>query len=469
MKIKFKKIFCVISSIVCVSGLLFQSSQLFSQYMSGKSVVNIEVKRELYANLPAITICYPEIVSMELAANYSDIYRHYYEKYKQIFELAKTNSKLYGLFEKNMTSLFKGFKSRLNNEEMDQLFRIVTNNISLPYKQGNNSFINISMKGGLYKTERNYSILKKKMYSNSSYNYNDDPIETYNIKKRVKCFTFFSFLNPNWTDVKIDLDFMRITIDNDVNWFPPHIITKFYLAIHSPKIIPEFRLGLEFVELLPNADYYVPFAKIHVDRYIRETNSNCKDYSKNDYRKLRSDCIVICLLRKLHDNNIRFGPSKMTTLLRKEHANYMERPWHNYTNYQALESMTNMTQTCHRMCKHDCKYSYYFYDAQFINDLSPHSLPTVKKAFITLQHNRLPDIFVRHIPGLTFISFVGNFGGLLGMWLGINAIMIFDDAFKLTIKVMAIIRQNKHFKNSYVQNNLFIKRMYHIHLPNQIS
>ena len=85
--IKYRNIFRVLSTILCTTGLLYQSCQLLSQYMSGKSVVNIEVKREMYSHLPAITICYPEMVSMELAADYSDVYRHYYEKYMKVYEV----------------------------------------------------------------------------------------------------------------------------------------------------------------------------------------------------------------------------------------------------------------------------------------------------------------------------------------------------------------------------------------------
>ena len=47
-----RNIFRALSTIFCTTGLLYQSCQLLSQYMSGKSVVNIEVKRETYSHLP---------------------------------------------------------------------------------------------------------------------------------------------------------------------------------------------------------------------------------------------------------------------------------------------------------------------------------------------------------------------------------------------------------------------------------
>ena len=133
MKIEPRIIFRVLSTILCTTGLLYQSCQLLSQYMSGKSVVNIEVKREVDSNLPAITICYPQMISMELAANYSNLYRHYYKKYKELIELVDSNTTKYNMYKENMTKFHSDFirNFRLNIEEY---MKIVVNNLSLPFK-----------------------------------------------------------------------------------------------------------------------------------------------------------------------------------------------------------------------------------------------------------------------------------------------------------------------------------------------
>ena len=51
-----------------------------------------------------------------------------------------------------------------------------------------------------------------------------------------------------------------------------------------------------------------------------------------------------------------------------------------------------------------------------------------------IVHNKLPDIFLTHIPEVSFIEFICNFGGLLGMWLGFSVWTILDDVTKLFIK-----------------------------------
>src|ERR1700761_614445 len=106
----FRLIFRILSSLLCTSGLLLQSCQLLSEYLSGKTVVNIEVRRESRANLPAITVCFPGIASMERAANYSQEYHGDFQRYKDILELIKRNESLYDIYKSNMNILYKHFQ-----------------------------------------------------------------------------------------------------------------------------------------------------------------------------------------------------------------------------------------------------------------------------------------------------------------------------------------------------------------------
>ena len=46
----------------------------------------------------------------------------------------------------------------------------------------------------------------------------------------------------------------------------------------------------------------------------------------------------------------------------------------------------------------------------------------------------MPDITIKHIPDISFISIICNFGGLLGMWLGLSFIKVLT-----TIKDVIII------------------------------
>src|SRR5260370_28356982 len=57
-KEKIKLILKVIIFIICSIFLSIQSYQLFSQYLSGETVVSMIVEVLKYTKIPAITICY---------------------------------------------------------------------------------------------------------------------------------------------------------------------------------------------------------------------------------------------------------------------------------------------------------------------------------------------------------------------------------------------------------------------------
>ena len=76
-----------------------------------------------------------------------------------------------------------------------------------------------------------------------------------------------------------------------------------------------------------------------------------------------------------------------------------------------------------KKCLSECDFKYYLRDEPrtFSKDND------VWKEFsaITLKHNQMPDLVIRHLPELTLMSLVCNFGGLLGMWLGFSILTTF--------------------------------------------
>src|SRR5882724_6000840 len=58
-----------------VFGLIYQTSQLVSQYMKRQTVVNIKLEENIkYNKIPSITICFPQMISMEsMAQKYKDL------------------------------------------------------------------------------------------------------------------------------------------------------------------------------------------------------------------------------------------------------------------------------------------------------------------------------------------------------------------------------------------------------------
>ena len=60
----------------------------------------------------------------------------------------------------------------------------------------------------------------------------------------------------------------------------------------------------------------------------------------------------------------------------------------------------------------------------------------------------MPDILIRYIPEITFNSFACNFGGLLGMWLGVSILSIISH-FK------SVIINYKNYNSNHVNIQFF--------------
>ena len=62
--------------------------------------------------------------------------------------------------------------------------------------------------------------------------------------------------------------------------------------------------------------------------------------------------------------------------------------------------------------------------------------------FFSLFHNGYPDIVIEYIPEISLIAVIGNFGGLLGMWLGVSVLSSLDITINLT----------KHIRKLFIKN-----------------
>ena len=136
-KFKAKIVANILWTLFCLLGLLYQSIQLLTQYTSGNTVVNVEVKREVYENLPAFTFCFPYILSLESTVNFDDSYdrKQYYEEYWKIIKEIKTNDTLHGHYKFKMNFIYSQSDTIYHKYFYKPEFAdFVMNNLSLPYK-----------------------------------------------------------------------------------------------------------------------------------------------------------------------------------------------------------------------------------------------------------------------------------------------------------------------------------------------
>ena len=174
---------------------------------------------------------------------------------------------------------------------------------------------------------------------------------------------------------------------------------------------------------------------IKILRLGKGYDTNCRYYGQHYEFDTRSDCLTSCVQ---YHHNIVCNSTKlaiMLTLVREEFISKNRNK--SLTNCSAYTQIKqDATISCWKHCKLDCHYKHYPADIQKISDFNN------TQTQVYVEHNEMPDVLVKYIPETSLISFVCNFGGLLGMWLGLSIITIFNDIlipiFKLTwIKVKA--------------------------------
>ena len=109
------------------------------------------------------------------------------------------------------------------------------------------------------------------------------------------------------------------------------------------------------------------------------------------------------------------------------------------------------------LCPFDCEFNYFDWDLREIYKHEKYKSNHLRGILkVDFKHNRLPNQLIESIPEITFISFVSNFGGLLGMWLGMSCMT----AFRLLYQIFNQLFIKKIFKiyNNNNNNNNIRKR-----------
>ena len=107
-------------------------------------------------------------------------------------------------------------------------------------------------------------------------------------------------------------------------------------------------------------------------------------------------------------------------------------------------------KNCEINCNQECDSKYYTIKVE-----SKSYYDRIKSNNIDLFHSEYPDIFVRHMPEISLISFLCNFGRLLGMWLGQSLFGIINDIFNKISKYLYPSCVNNYLKINRIVNVQF--------------
>ena len=161
---------------------------------------------------------------------------------------------------------------------------------------------------------------------------------------------------------------------------------------------------------------------------------------------MKSDCIQYCIQRYFNNGSClgRMGPGY--SLLREDHFRGKKPPRKlNNCWYDAKTRTSALENYCNKLCKSDCKFNYYIYTIEK-SDYDDYN-------FVGFKHDIFPDVTFTHIPKITFVSYVSSFGGLMGMWLGLNLLEIFKYFHRKFIEIYPKINEMKKIQVTIVNIN----------------
>lgn len=419
-----KMVLRAIGIIVSSFGFLYQTTQLLTIYLSGRTSVDNRVELLKHSELPAITICLPTFMSMNKFANHvlrdstrqqsRDLFEQYSDFRINFVEWNKSSIKWQKeLHKKFITEAFP----KENISLIDIFDKISVEELEL-YK-----FDSLAM------TESETLVELSRPIPFASIAPFSDP---------RKCFTFFNEFDKNYRNKKFKLIRLEMRFKHDNHTFPvdEYYTGDFHIAIHSANFLPQYAREESFKNLRMNQINAISFSETRTTLLPQPYDTNCKVYQFDDtgQENMRSDCHQKCvdhfLLHKYPEVKCISTNANFKLVRRDNLDDFAHLSLCNYGNFakefnkEMVHSQLKEDHECAKRCLKNCRESFYDFT---IDVIKGHSDITMRNEFsITLQHNRFPDQIIEHKPIMSWIELMSNFGGLLGMWLGLSVAFVFQ-------------------------------------------
>ena len=399
-------------TIFCLTCFLWQTIELYTEFMNGKTVTNISVGVLHNQTLPAITLCSAGLDLKQISKINPQLGQFYVEYLDLIRGANKsTIESLEDKIYENYLQTKNIFFASIGEKPIGEIFA----NYSTHF---NKQMINVK----LYKVISSGFIGKDlvQMKNEDVYEVISNPIETISIfnsgRNRIvaKCFTLFSHCTSGWSDITIDFNSMIVNVWFDIESMPLWPSSVCPIMVHSPNALPDFHDGFKLLKL--GSDYQLDISQWKIERLGKGYDTNCKDYDPKSYT--RSECILDCYRntsRGIHNIND-FVP--VPILVKQDFFESKKNFTLSYSinkNIKENEIYLNCMEKCHK----ECQFRYYpftlnkYMDSKNWMNLS-----------IDIVHSQMPDLQISHIPKMPLMTFICNFGGLLGMWLGVSFVTI---------------------------------------------
>ena len=413
---------CLISCSLC---LIYQSQQLVSLYVSGKTVVENRIERIRFSPLPAITVCLPSFMDMKKFAGYfmnkSDN-PEYQGFYKEFLTFERDIDNWNGGVEGLQNHLYWNFQWNAYLKNMQQisladLLDKISTDIIVKHKTPGLAFNDSEDRVKIPEPKRIHSLVA--------------------YQEPRKCITLFSDLDTNFRNKNFDLIYLEVQFQHNIMSFPLEKFYKedLYVTIHSPNILPDYTRENVFQKLEMGVVNYITYSESRTELLPPPYETKCKEYKldDSDEKDMRNDCVLKCMIEKLEQQ---FGLTCVWTynnnkLMRvKNLSNHSSKPLcnHDHDKYKhnkwtITDEQFSIESECNDFCPNNCIETFYTYDIERgkgETNKEKHG----NHFTIHLEHSRFPDHYIQHKPIMSWTTLLSNLGGLLGMWLELSILVI---------------------------------------------
>ena len=250
MKKNVKRFFQSFFMVASLFGFIYQVSIIYDQYMSGRTIINLEIGKKTDKSMPAITICFHGLFSMERVAKYDPEFREKNKTYWDIIVSKKYSS------EEKLVITYQFYESTFQN--------YINENLKTKGLNMNELFDKMSLK---YSALTGEKMIQFSIHGNNDNIYSDkefenDPVETISIFQEEqdieyiscrKCLTFFSYAQKEWRNFQGQFNYINISKFLNLIHIRSMPLKYIVISIHSPNYLPEFNTKdffLAFVVIL---------------------------------------------------------------------------------------------------------------------------------------------------------------------------------------------------------------------------
>ena len=381
--------------------------------MSGKTVINISVEVIRNTTLPAVTLCIEgvDFIKMVLSTKNSSIFNEHYLVKSENLNISTINAIEHfflDIYYKTMNSYFDSNEKYLKMKDILKNLRPSVNRLNKTIL--NAAIHDLSVYGEI---DKDLIVTKGIMIKSSPM----ESLKIYqvgNLPRISNCYTFFSDSESSWNNIKMIFASFSIYLDLDSTYF--RTVSK-EIFIHSPNTMPYEGISRIYIGFR----YLIKYSKWNIKRLGKGYDTDCREYDPKIYT--RNDCIFDCYQQRgkhycKDQNFIGSYIIKKKIFFEKSNLNLSKCSI-------GIEIYHEILEFCFHQCNKECDITYYSFTIDKLYEID------IYKTEFTFHQSHMPDLTIRHIPEMSLLTFYCNFGGILGMWLGLSFNSILKDTWKI--------------------------------------